>query len=63
MRWKALLRSPSGLIGLVIVVFFLGVAAFAPLLAPKSPSAQDLRTALRPPGTESYILGSDELGK
>jgi peptide/nickel transport system permease protein len=63
MRWRALLRSASGITGLVIVVFFVGVAALAPLLSPKSPSEQNLRGALRPPGTDGYILGSDELGR
>jgi ABC-type dipeptide/oligopeptide/nickel transport system permease subunit len=63
MRWRALLRSASGITGLVIVAAFLGIAVFAPFLAPKSPSAQDLRTALRPPGAEGYVLGSDELGR
>ncbi len=63
MRWKTLLRSTSGITGLVIVVLFLGIAAFAAVLAPASPSSQNLRTALRPPGADNYLLGSDELGR
>jgi peptide/nickel transport system permease protein len=48
---------------LAIVALFLGIAAFAPVLAPALPSAQNLRTALRPPGADNYLLGSDELGR
>lgn len=63
MRWKALLRSKPGLVGTIIVVLFLGMAAFAPVLAPADPTAQTLRTALKPPGQDGYLLGSDELGR
>lgn len=63
MRWKALLRSKPGLVGTTIVVLFLSMAAFAPVLAPADPTAQTLRTALKPPGQDGYLLGSDELGR
>lgn len=63
MRWRTLLRSKPGLAGTIIVVLFLGMAAFAPILAPADPQDQSLRTALRPPGQDGYVLGSDELGR
>lgn len=63
MRWKTLLRSTSGLVGTIIVTVFLGMAALAPILAPANPTDQNLRTALRPPGQNGYLLGSDELGR
>ncbi|MGQ0548755.1 MAG: ABC transporter permease [Armatimonadota bacterium] len=63
MRWKTLLRSTPGLVGTIIVAVFLGIAAFAPILAPADPTDQNLRTALRPPGQNGYLLGSDELGR
>ncbi|MGQ0568886.1 MAG: ABC transporter permease [Armatimonadota bacterium] len=63
MRFRALLRSKPGLVGTIIVVLFLGMAAFAPVLAPADPTAQTLRTALKPPGQDGYLLGSDELGR
>lgn len=63
MRWKALLRSKPGLVGTLIVALFLGMAAFAPLLAPADPTAQNLRKALVPPGRAGYLLGTDELGR
>ncbi|MDR7418423.1 MAG: ABC transporter permease [Armatimonadota bacterium] len=63
MRWKALIRSHSGVLGAVIVVLFLATAALAPVVAPTDPTAQNLRAALRPPGQDGYLLGSDELGR
>ncbi len=63
MRWKALLRSRSGALGAGIVVLFVATAALAPIFAPAAPTAQNLRGALRPPGQDGYILGSDELGR
>lgn len=63
MRWRALLRSKSGLVGLLIVVAFLAMAALAPAIAPTDPTAQNLRAALKPPGQDGYLLGSDELGR
>jgi len=62
-RWKTLLRSRPGLVGSVIVILFVGIAAFAPFIAPADPTDQNLRTALRPPGRDGYVLGSDELGR
>lgn len=50
----------------VIVVLVL-LAAFADLVAPYDPNAQNLLGRLKPPGTQSrawfYLLGSDELGR
>jgi peptide/nickel transport system permease protein len=62
-RWKTLQRSTPGLVGAVIVVLFLCMAASAPIVAPRDPTAQSLGTALKPPGQDGYLLGSDELGR
>ena len=35
--WKRLLRNPSGLIGLVILVIAVAIAIFGPLIFPTSP--------------------------
>ncbi len=51
----------------VILVTFVLVAVFAPLLAPHDPNAQNLLGRLNPPGSTirgvHYLLGSDELGR
>jgi peptide/nickel transport system permease protein len=62
-RWKTLLRSRPGLVGTVVVVLFVAVAIGAPLFAPTDPTSQNLRAALRPPGADGFVLGSDELGR
>ncbi len=61
--WLALRSNPMAMFGLMILVFLLAVAAFAPLIAPHDPFAQDLAARLTPPGEGGYILGSDSLGR
>ncbi|MCV2491077.1 ABC transporter permease [Geodermatophilus sp. YIM 151500] len=65
--FRRLRRDPVAIIGAVIVVVFLVVAAFAPLLAPKDPIAQYLLSEIRPgsiPGArEGFPLGVDNLGR
>jgi peptide/nickel transport system permease protein len=63
-----LLRSRSGLYGLVIVVLFVAIALLAPVLSPHDPFVQDLNLRLMPPfwqsgGAFSYPLGTDPLGR
>jgi peptide/nickel transport system permease protein len=65
--FRRLRRDPVAIIGAVIVLVFLVVAAFAPLLAPKDPLAQYLISEVRPghiPGPqEGFPLGVDNLGR
>jgi len=65
--FRRLRRNPVAITGAVIVVLFLLVAAFAPLLAPRDPYAQYLLSEIRPgsiPGSrEGFPLGVDELGR
>ncbi|MGY1733235.1 ABC transporter permease [Geodermatophilus sp. SYSU D01045] len=65
--FRRLRRNPVAIAGAVIVVVFLLVAAFAPLLAPRDPLAQTLLSEIRPgfiPGArEGFPLGADELGR
>jgi peptide/nickel transport system permease protein len=64
---RRLRRDPVAIIGAVIVVIFLLVAAFAPLLAPRDPLAQTLLGEIRQgfiPGSRAgFPLGVDELGR
>ncbi len=74
-RWQRLwegfstiLRSRVAVIGLVIIVFWVLVAIFAPLIAPLDPYAQDSSAILLPPawvegGNPAYPLGTDNLGR
>lgn len=60
---KHLLRTPTAILGLAILVLFLLVAAFAPLLTAHDPTQQNLGARLSPPGTENHLLGTDLLGR
>lgn len=55
-------RNPTTLVGLVLSVFMLGVAVFAPLLAPRDPMRQSVISRLKPPSSE-YLMGTDRLGR
>lgn len=64
----AWLAHPKVLVGGLLVLIFLFVAAFAPWLAPNDPNAQDLMTTVLPPmwdagGLAQYPLGTDSLGR
>jgi peptide/nickel transport system permease protein len=60
--WLNFSANPLALVGLLIVLFLLFVAAFAPLLATHDPIAQDLNRTLLPPGGE-YWFGTDQVGR
>ncbi|MFZ5631675.1 MAG: ABC transporter permease [Bacillota bacterium] len=70
--WKKafsdLAAHPSGLIGAVIILFFLLMAVAAPAMAPYDPTEMDLRARLTPPawadgGSAKHLLGTDQLGQ
>jgi peptide/nickel transport system permease protein len=65
--FRRLRRDPVAIAGAIIVVVFLLVAAFAPLLAPRDPLAQTLLSEIRPgsiPGPRAgFPLGVDQLGR
>ncbi len=64
-----LARTPLSIIVMgSLLIAFVVVAVFAPLLAPFDPSRQSLILRLRPPGSAgpqgmTYLLGTDDLGR
>ena len=54
--------SKTAVVGLVIVLFWVLVAVFAPLLTPYTPTAQDAQAQNSPPSA-AHILGTDDLGR
>jgi len=61
-------RDKAGFTGVVLIVGLLLMAAAAPLIAPYSPAAQDLRARLAPPawedgGSWKHAFGTDHLGR
>ena len=59
---RRLLRGPSAAIALAIIVAFVGVAIFAPWIAPYDPVATDFAAVRKAPST-AHWLGTDEIGR
>jgi ABC-type dipeptide/oligopeptide/nickel transport system permease subunit len=59
-------ESPIAIVGIVIILFWILIAVFAPLLAPFSPTATIQPMAppgTRTPGGQMFLLGTDHLGR
>jgi peptide/nickel transport system permease protein len=59
---RRLLRRRSAIFGAVVVLFFIAIAALAPLLAPYDPVATNW-LAVRKPPSALHWLGTDEIGR
>lgn len=59
---KRTLRNKSVLIGGVIVLFFIILAVFAPIISPYSPTDADLMRSLEPP-QKNFLFGTDVQGR
>jgi peptide/nickel transport system permease protein len=63
---RRLRRNPGALLGLAVVVLFIVVAIFAPLIAPHHPNDQDLSLVANgccPGPSWSHWMGVDDLGR
>jgi len=65
---RALIRSKTGIVGILFVLVSLLAAILAPILAPHDPYQQNVIARLKPPaweekGTSKYPLGTDQLGR
>ena len=64
MTWRRFSANRLAVAGLCIIVLLVLLAIFADVLAPHSPVIGDLGGArLLPPGTEGYLLGTDDQGR
>jgi len=62
--WRQFTANRLAVVGLLVIVALLFVAAFANLIATHDPVVGDLRNArLLPPGTAEYLLGTDDQGR
>ena len=55
-------RNPLAVLGTLIIVALIIIAAFAPYIAPESPIGQNLSNRLQPPSA-AHWMGTDELGR
>lgn len=60
--FRIVISSPTATVGLLIVLFWVFVAIFAPYLTPYAPDDQDWKAPNQGP-TKGHWLGTDELGR
>ena len=63
MVWRRFRRDPVAVGALIVITLLILTAIFAPWVAPQDPYKGMSLRRLRPPGTDGYPLGSDELGR
>jgi len=62
--WRQFTANRLAVVGLLIIVALLLIAAFADVIATHNPVVGDLRNArLLPPGSAGYLLGTDDQGR
>ncbi|MHB1006167.1 MAG: ABC transporter permease [Chloroflexota bacterium] len=60
--WRRLRRTPSGLVGAGIVLFFVLMAAVGPIVSPYDFAAQAIEVRLQPPSL-AHLFGTDLFGR
>lgn len=60
--WYALRRNPTTLAGLIIVCGVALLGLLAPLIAPYGPTEKNFAYTSVPPGSASFLLGTDQFG-
>lgn len=61
-RWSMLLADRAASVGIALIAALVLTAVLAPLIAPDTPTAQDVALALRPPSF-THLLGTDDFGR
>lgn len=60
--WRSFKKSKAALVGTIIVLFFILLAIFGPLIAPQGINDQDFSVRLAPPSSE-FWFGTDDFGR
>ncbi|GKV69627.1 peptide ABC transporter permease [Sporosarcina sp. NCCP-2716] len=60
--WRSFRKSKVAVVGMVVVVFFVLLAVFAPFIAPQGINDQNMADRLHPPSAE-YWFGTDDFGR
>jgi len=63
MVFTRLRRDPVTIVCLLIILTIILAAIFAPWVAPHDPYKTSMLKRLKPPGTDDFLLGTDELGR
>jgi len=63
-----MVRDPTALFGILVLLLLVAAALFAPIIAPLDPNKQNLAARLLPPfyaegGSVEHLLGTDQLGR
>jgi len=61
--WRRVLRDPVAVGAALVILAIVLIAILAPYIAPQDPYKGMTLRRLRPPGTEGFPLGTDELGR
>jgi peptide/nickel transport system permease protein len=61
--WRRFKRDPVAVGAALVILAIILVAVFAPYIAPQDPYKGMTLRRLRPPGTDGFPLGTDELGR
>jgi ABC-type dipeptide/oligopeptide/nickel transport system permease subunit len=62
-NWVSLKKNRSAMFGLYMILFFILIAVFAPLIAPFDPLDQNIDIRKLAPFAGVHILGTDDLGR
>ncbi len=62
-HWHQLKRNKTAMAGLIVILVFIFIGIFAPLLSPMDPIEQNIDMRKSAPFTNGFILGSDDLGR
>lgn len=60
--WARIISNKMLIIGGIVVIFFLFIAFFAPLITQYSPTKMNFRAKFAPPSTE-HLMGTDHFGR
>ena len=60
--WRRLGQRPAALVGLAVILFFVGAALAAPLVSPHDPIATDWLAVRKAPSLR-HLFGTDEIGR
>jgi peptide/nickel transport system permease protein len=60
--WRRLAQRPAALFGLAVILFSIGIALAAPLVAPYDPIATDWLAVRKAPSLR-HLFGTDEIGR